>query len=101
MKAFVNTVYGPPDVLKLTDVTRPQPQANEVLVKIHAASVNPWDWHNMRGEPFPVRFSNGILKPTYGTLGADIAGIVEAHRQTPGRGPRCECRRPSHRACQR
>ncbi|MEM6431791.1 MAG: NAD(P)-dependent alcohol dehydrogenase [Deinococcota bacterium] len=78
MKAFVNTVYGPPDVLKFKDVARPQPQANEVLVKIHAASINPWDWHNMRGEPFPVRFSNGMLKPTYGTLGADIAGVVEA-----------------------
>ena len=78
MKAFVNTIYGSPEVLKYKEVTCPKPQANEVLVKIHAASVNPFDWHNMRGEPFPARLSTGMLKPTYTTLGADIAGIVEA-----------------------
>jgi len=78
MKAIVYTKYGSPDVLQLTEVAKPSPKDNEVLVKVHAASANPADWHLMRGEPFLARFANGLLKPKNTRLGADVAGRVEA-----------------------
>jgi 2-desacetyl-2-hydroxyethyl bacteriochlorophyllide A dehydrogenase len=79
MKAIVCTKYGPPDVLQLKEVAKPTPKDNEVLVKIHAASVNPADWHLLRGKPFLVRLmSFGLLKPKNKILGADVAGRVEA-----------------------
>jgi len=78
MKAIVYTTYGSPDVLQLNDVEKPTPKDNEVLVKVHAASANPLDWHLMRAEPFLARLENGLLKPKNTKLGADIAGRVEA-----------------------
>jgi NADPH:quinone reductase-like Zn-dependent oxidoreductase len=81
MKAIVRTRYGPPDVLELKEVDKPTPEANQALVKIHAAAVNPLDWHILRGKPFLVRLMGfGLLKPNpkYQILGADIAGRVEA-----------------------
>jgi len=78
MKAIVYTEYGPPDVLQLKEVEKPAPKADEVLVKVHAASANPLDWHRMRGEPFVARLTDGLLKPKNPMLGADIAGQVEA-----------------------
>ena len=63
MQAIVYTKYGPPDVLQLKDVEKPAPRDNEVLVKVHAASANPADWHLMRAEPFLARLANGLLKP--------------------------------------
>ena len=79
MKAIVYTEYGSADVLKLKEVDKPAPADNEVLVKIHAASVNAADWRLMRAKPFLVRLYVGLLKPTrFQTLGADIAGRVEA-----------------------
>ena len=63
MKAIVYTTYGSPDVLELKEIEKPTPKANEVLVRVHAASANPADWHLMRGEPFLARFANGLLKP--------------------------------------
>ena len=78
MKAIIYTKYGPPDVLQLKEVGKPAPKDNEVLVKVHAASVNPLDWHFMRGQPFLVRLMvGGLLKPKKKILGADIAGRVE------------------------
>ncbi|MDF2645847.1 MAG: NAD(P)-dependent alcohol dehydrogenase [Paenibacillus sp.] len=77
MKAIVYTKYGTTDVLKLKDVEKPTPKDNEVLIKVHAASVNSWDWDLLRGVPFMVRLE-GLLKPKYKILGADIAGRVEA-----------------------
>lgn len=78
MKAIVYSRYGGPEVLRLEEVDRPAPAEDEVLVKVQAAAVNPLDWHYMRGSPFPVRFMAGLLKPTRNTLGADVAGQVEA-----------------------
>jgi NADPH:quinone reductase-like Zn-dependent oxidoreductase len=78
MKAIVYTQYGSPDVLQLQEVEKPSPKEDEVLVKIHAASANPADWHTMRGAPFLARLVNGLFKPKHPRLGADLAGRVEA-----------------------
>lgn len=77
MKAMVYDKYGTIDVLKLKEVKTPTPLDNEVLVKVHAVSVNSWDWDLLRGKPFLARIG-GLLKPKYQILGADIAGRVEA-----------------------
>ncbi|MFT4413784.1 NAD(P)-dependent alcohol dehydrogenase [Fredinandcohnia humi] len=77
MKAVVYVKYGTTDVLTLKNVVIPTPKGNEVLVKIHAVSVNSWDWDLLRGKPFLARLG-GMLKPKYKILGADIAGRVEA-----------------------
>jgi NADPH:quinone reductase-like Zn-dependent oxidoreductase len=77
MKAIVYTTYGPPEVLQLKEVEKPIPKDNEVLVKIFAASVNSWDWDQLRGKQFLVRLIGGLQKPRYPILGADIAGRVE------------------------
>lgn len=79
MKAIIHTRYGPPDVLELVEVEKPTPKENEVLVKIHAASVNAYDWHLLTADIFLVRLmGGGLLKPKDTSLGADIAGRVEA-----------------------
>src|ERR1700694_2693823 len=77
MKAIVNTKYGSPDVLQFKEVERPTPKDNEVLVKVHAASVNAADWHLLRGKPFLMRLMGfGLLKPKNKILGSAIAGRV-------------------------
>jgi NADPH:quinone reductase-like Zn-dependent oxidoreductase len=78
MKAVFYSCYGSPDVLKVVDVEKPVPAADEVLVKVHAASVNPLDWHYMRGEPYLMRLGSGLGKPEDTRLGVDFAGTVEA-----------------------
>lgn len=79
MKALVYTKYGPPDVLQLKEVEKPTPKDDEVLVRVHAASVNAYDWHALKGEPFLVRLMGfGLLKPKKQILGSDFAGRVEA-----------------------
>jgi NADPH:quinone reductase-like Zn-dependent oxidoreductase len=79
MKSIVYTKYGSPDVLELKDVSRPDPLDDEVLVEIHAASVNAYDWHFLTADVFLIRLmSGGLLKPKKTTLGADIAGRVIA-----------------------
>src|SRR6266571_1809738 len=78
MKAIVYHTYGSPDVLKLEEIEKPTPQGNEVLVQVHAASVNAADRHLMRGTPFLARLVNGLQKPKNTKLGADVAGRVEA-----------------------
>jgi NADPH:quinone reductase-like Zn-dependent oxidoreductase len=79
MKAMVYTHYGSPDRLQLEEVEKPEPQDDEVLVKVHAASVNAYDLHFLRADPFFLRFmGGGFLKPIHPILGADIAGRVEA-----------------------
>lgn len=78
MKAIVYRCYGSPDVLEFTDIEKPGPAANEVLVKVRAAAVNPLDWHYMRGSPYIMRLGSGIGAPTDTRLGVDFAGTVEA-----------------------
>ena len=79
MKAIVYTKYGPPDVLQLTEVEKPAPKDDQVLVKIHAASVNKADWYMMSGKPFMVRLDpGGLFEPKIKILGGDVAGRVEA-----------------------
>ena len=78
MKAIVYCDYGSPDVLKLEDVAKPVPTDDQVLIKVRAASVNPFDWHFMRGTPYIMRLDSGLRKPKDTRLGVDYAGTVEA-----------------------
>jgi NADPH:quinone reductase-like Zn-dependent oxidoreductase len=79
MKAMVLERYGTPDVLELRDVAKPAPKAHEVLVRVHAASVNDWDWGLLQGTPFLNRLLvSGLLTPKVRIIGGDIAGHVEA-----------------------
>ncbi|WP_043624509.1 NAD(P)-dependent alcohol dehydrogenase [Nonomuraea candida] len=79
MKAFVLHAYGSPDALELRQVDRPSPGPGEVLVRVRATSVQPWDWHYMRGEPYIARLMPGgpaLRGPAISILGADVAGEV-------------------------
>jgi NADPH:quinone reductase-like Zn-dependent oxidoreductase len=78
MKAIVYCDYGAPDVLKLETIAKPVPNDTQVLIKVRAASINPYDWHFMRGEPFVMRLGNGLRKPQNTRIGVDFSGIVEA-----------------------
>jgi NADPH:quinone reductase-like Zn-dependent oxidoreductase len=78
MKAIVHRCYGGPELLKLEEIEKPAPADNEVLVKVHAAAVNPLDWHYMRGKPYIMRMSSGFGAPSSPRLGVDFAGIVES-----------------------
>jgi NADPH:quinone reductase-like Zn-dependent oxidoreductase len=77
VKAILRRAYGPPDLLTFEDIPEPTPGDNEVLVKVRAASVNPLDWHFMRGSPYLMRMGTGAGKPSDVSLGADFAGRVE------------------------
>jgi NADPH:quinone reductase-like Zn-dependent oxidoreductase len=78
MQAIVYSEYGPPDVLNCQEISRPTPADGEVLVRVHAAAVNPYDWHFMRGAPGFIRIFTGLRRPKFPRLGADAAGVVEA-----------------------
>lgn len=78
MKAIVCTKYGPPDVLQFKEVAKPTPTDNEVLVKVHAASLNAADFEYLRGVFIVRLLYRGLLKPKNTILGTDIAGRVEA-----------------------
>ncbi len=79
MKAIICSEYGAPNVLKVIDAEKTVLKNNEVLVKVHASSINSYDWRIMRGSPFLVRLREGLFKPKKNKiLGTDIAGIVEA-----------------------
>jgi NADPH:quinone reductase-like Zn-dependent oxidoreductase len=79
MKAISYDRYGSPDVLKCAETAKPAPADDEVLIRIRAAAVNPYDWHFMRGEPYAVRIAaGGLRKPKDTRLGADVAGEIEA-----------------------
>ncbi len=78
MKAAVYSRYGPPDVVQIKDLEKPVPKDNEVLIRVRAASVNPLDWHLMRGTPYVGRLMFGLRKPKITRPGVDVAGQVEA-----------------------
>jgi NADPH:quinone reductase-like Zn-dependent oxidoreductase len=77
MKAIVSDRYGPPDVLELREVDEPVIEDHQVLVRVHASSVNPAEWYRVHG-PFFARIPEGLRKPKNTALGADLAGRVEA-----------------------
>ena len=74
---MVYTRYGPPSVLRLAEVPKPSPKDGEVLIRVHAASINSWDWDLLTGRPVAFRMW-GFLKPKYHILGADVAGRIDA-----------------------
>jgi NADPH:quinone reductase-like Zn-dependent oxidoreductase len=78
MKAFIYEKYGPPETLRMGEVDKPAPNADEVLVKVLAVSVNATDWHVLRGKPLFSRTTLGLLRLKHQLLGVDIAGQVEA-----------------------
>lgn len=78
MKAIIFHDYGAPDVLRFEEVETPVAEDDQVLVRVLAASVNPLDWHSMRGEPYIMRAGGGFTKPKNNGLGADLAGRVES-----------------------
>src|SRR6478672_11223214 len=78
MKAIVRDTYGPPEVLRLSDVPMPAVGDRDVLVRVHAAASNAGDWHLLRGTPWPFRLIAGLLKPKHHILGTDIAGTIES-----------------------
>ncbi|GII91585.1 NAD(P)-dependent alcohol dehydrogenase [Sinosporangium siamense] len=81
MKAYILRSFGPPEALALEDIETPTPSEGEVLVKVRATSVQPYDWHLMRGEPYFARLTGdgpGLRRPKITVLGADVAGQVEA-----------------------
>jgi NADPH:quinone reductase-like Zn-dependent oxidoreductase len=78
MKAAVHTRYGPPDVVRVSDVDTPAVKDHDVLVKVYATTVNRTDCGFHAGKPFIVRFFSGLLKPRAAVLGTEFAGVVEA-----------------------
>jgi len=74
MKALIRNRYGSPDILEVRDIERPEPKEREVLVRVHAASINDWDWQMLRRPMLPLGFNT----PRVRILGSDIAGRVAA-----------------------
>jgi len=81
MKAILQERFGPPEVLRLADIDPPEIGPGDVLVRIHAAALNPYDWHMLRGDPLVARLipgAVGLRRPKYRVAGLDAAGRVEA-----------------------
>ena len=78
MKALVQDHFGPPSSLRLEDVDEPRPGPGEVVVEVHASSLNPYDWHMLRGDPRVARLMGGpgMARPRHRVAGADVAGVV-------------------------
>jgi NADPH:quinone reductase-like Zn-dependent oxidoreductase len=77
MRAWTYHCYGGPEVLGLRSIAKPTPAADEVLVAVRAAAVNPLDWHYLRGEPYIMRMGAGLGAPTDSRMGVDFSGVVE------------------------
>ena len=78
MKAVVYENYDAPDILELKEIAQPTAKDDEILIKVHAASVTPLDWHMLTGTPYIARMMAGLLKPKRKVLGTDVAEVVEA-----------------------
>ncbi|MFF3504360.1 NAD(P)-dependent alcohol dehydrogenase [Streptomyces sp. NPDC003247] len=80
MKAIVQERFGPPGTLRLAEIDRPEAGAGQVLVRVRAAALNPYDWHMMRGDPYVARLSGGVglTRPKSRVAGIDAAGEIEA-----------------------
>ncbi|HEY6824529.1 MAG TPA: NAD(P)-dependent alcohol dehydrogenase [Steroidobacteraceae bacterium] len=78
MKAIVHRCYGSPAVIRYEDIPKPNPAEDEILVRVHAASLNPLDWHYLEGTPYMVRLDAGLGTPANPRLGVDFSGTVEA-----------------------
>ena len=78
MKAIVYDHYGSPDVLRYEELDKPSPADDKVLIRVHASSINPYDWHFIRGTPSFIRLFLGLRAPKSRRLGADLAGVVES-----------------------
>jgi hypothetical protein len=79
MKAIVHEIYGPPEVLELKDIAKPSIGDDDVLLRVHAAGLDPSVWHLMTGLPYLVRIMGyGLRKPKTSVRGSDVAGVVEA-----------------------
>lgn len=85
MRAIWRGCYGPPEVLQLRELAKPVPGDDELLVRVRAASVNPLDWHELRGSPYFMRLGTGLGAPKSRRLGIDFAGTVEAVGSQVGR----------------
>jgi NADPH:quinone reductase-like Zn-dependent oxidoreductase len=77
MKAIVYRTYGSPNVLHVEETATPTPTDDQVLIRVRAASVNPYDWHFMRGSPYIMRILSGLTRPKDIRVGVDVAGVVE------------------------
>jgi len=78
MKAAIYQRFGPPDVIQIMETEKPIPKDDEVLINVRAASVNPYDWHFLRGTPYFLRIVAGLRRPRDTRFGVDVAGLVEA-----------------------
>ena len=78
MKAAYRKKYGPPSTLKIKEVEIPKPKGNEILIKVHAATVNRTDCAVLSGKPFIMRLFTGLLKPNLPVTGTDFAGEIES-----------------------
>ena len=78
MRASMARCYGPPDVVRLESVAKPVPADDQILIRVHAAAVNPLDWHYLRGKPYFMRLMSGYGLPNNARMGVDVAGSVEA-----------------------
>ena len=97
MKAILYSQYGSPDVLRCEEIEKPTPAADEALIKVRAASINPLDWRLMKGRPYVFRLLGGLRRPKLTRPGVDVAGLVEAvggsvTRFKPGDGVFGSCR---------
>src|SRR5277367_5518270 len=77
MKAAVQRCYGPPDVVHIETIAKPVPGDHDLVIRVHESSINPLDWHFMRGEPYLMRASSGWGTPNDILIGTDFAGTVE------------------------